>query len=273
MTTRTGFNFMSKPDTQFRKVQGWGFWSFNDPVTGLPSVMRAIGSCTAELDLKNEYLDLRDNGYQRRDRIGRRNTMSDATVKLSIMQFDGAGLTQMLMSPFGATLTQAAGAAQTTVFQVSEPYQLLEIVDANGNTVFDVTNVVVTDAAAGAPATLVPGVDYVVDNFTGLIQVRTVPASKEYSVSWAAPAISATQGQPTFALMQNPEQTGRLIIRTNNLIGGDLLYVWPKVQFTPPTSVKLIGNGNDLASVEIEAVVLADSNHPGRQMGYATLIM
>jgi len=122
-----------------------------------------------------------------------------------------------------------------------------------------ITNLVITDATAGTPKTLVPDVDYTVDadfgritmlNVTGYVQ----PFARAYAYAATQAVGLFTRAQPVIALRYE----GINLAEGNAPVVVTLF----KVATDPLQELALITTGTDVAGMQVSAGLLADLSKP-----------
>ena len=259
--------FATMPLDYNRKPQGTLFLEPLDPLTLAPvGRLTSLGSCKVDIALKTEFVEIRENQSQLRTISHKRAVQSDASLKISVMNFSPLMLAAMHGSQPGVSLTQDAQAAGTITFEDVNDYDVYELVGANGIALFDGVITSVTDGTNKLPAGT-----YVADALTGLIQITKAPASGTVVVSYSAPAIVDSK-HALFNICNQPEFYARGVLRQNNKDGVNLYYTWPKIMVPSAQAMSLIGNDNSYQTVELDCTVLSDSRYPGQEMGWATYI-
>ena len=123
----------------------------------------------------------------------------------------------------------------------------------------------VTDDSA-QPVAYVAGVNYLVDNATGRVEVLSIPAGAKTDVNgntnmlvtFDIPAPVAGQAPAIYGLMNNPSQYWYLGVRTNNRTGMNRWYEWTNVIFQVEGGVELGVSGNEVGAVTLKGKVLLD---------------
>lgn len=122
-----------------------------------------------------------------------------------------------------------------------------------------VTDVVITDATAGAPKTLVPDVDYSLDADFGRVTLLNVagytqPFTRAYAYAATQAVGLFTRAQPVIALRYEGI----------NLADGNapVLVTLYKVATDPLQELALITTGTDVAGMQVSAGLLADLSKP-----------
>lgn len=253
-----------------RMERGQTLINFLDNNTLAPiGSFRSIGSSTASLKPKVENAELRTSETPMRDLLDWPVVQTDLELDVSAMQWSGEIMSLVHMSTPGVYITQTIEAT-VAISVASNGYKdIFRLFDTDGNILRNATLTEVTDGTIP----LVAGVDYVLDAFTGLVEIIKPTATNiTFTATASVPAIVAGDAHQFVSILSNPALLASVIFRQNNRAGDNLEYVLPLVQFTPPSEIKLIGEDNSFSKTSFTGRVLYDARYPNSPRGWATKI-
>ena len=251
-----------------------------DPVSGvIGTALKSVGDALVKVNHQVEYediLSMEDSFHSMVDSIP---VSRKCEVEVKVRSFDALVSALSFQSQPGVLAPQPA-AAQGLVdtFNGVRPgyvYTLLDSQVVPQFVAFPNIKSVTDDSAQ--PVAYVAGVNYLVDNATGRVEVLSIPAGAKTDVNgntnmlvtFDIPAPVAGQAPAIYGLMNNPSQYWYLGVRTNNRTGMNRWYEWTNVIFQVEGGMELGTSGNEVTAVTLKGKVLLDPLlPPDRNFGF-----